>query len=115
MLLKENRLRNKKDFDKVFKEGRGFKEDFLYLKFRNNNSEVSRFGFIVSQKISKKAVIRNKLKRRLREIINTEMARIKNGIDVVLITSPGLENRDFQKLKEIVVKTLAKARIRKDV
>lgn len=109
MLPKPNRLRNKKDFDKVFKEGRGFKEGLLYLKFRNNNLEISRFGFIVSQKVSKKAVVRNKLKRRIREIIKG--TKIKKGLDVVLITTSGLENKDFPELAETVNKVLTKAGI----
>ncbi|GAI32984.1 unnamed protein product, partial [marine sediment metagenome] len=62
MLNKRNRLKKKKDFDKVFKQGQGFKQDFLYLKIRKNNLKSSRFGFVVSKKFSKKAVIRNKIK-----------------------------------------------------
>ena len=69
MLPKKNRLKNKKDFERVFKQGKGFKEDFLFFKITKNNLKENRFGFIVSLKVSKKAVLRNKVKRRLREII----------------------------------------------
>ena len=60
MLVQKNRLTKKKDFDKTFKQGQGFKHDFLYLKIKKNNLESSRFGFIVSKKFSKKATERNK-------------------------------------------------------
>ncbi|MEK7658342.1 MAG: ribonuclease P protein component [Patescibacteria group bacterium] len=101
MLPKSNRLKNKKDFDRVFKEGRGFKNDFLALKAVKNNTDISRFGFVVSQKVSKKAVIRNKIKRRLREIIKKDLAVFKNGIDIVLIVFPNLNDKDFSETQKI--------------
>lgn len=111
MLPKQNRLKKRKDFEKVFKQGRGFKEDFLFLKVIENNLEVSRFGFLVSQKVSKKAVVRNKIKRRLRELLKTKLPEIKKGIDGVLIALPGLEDRDFWELEKILTKLLEKAGI----
>ena len=62
MLSQQNQLKKKKDFEKVFKKGKGFKEDFLVLIFKKNNLNQSRFGFIVSKNFSKKANLRNKIK-----------------------------------------------------
>ena len=45
MLPKENRLKKKKDFEKVFKEGQGFKEDFLFLKVVKNNLNLTDLAF----------------------------------------------------------------------
>lgn len=111
MLPKENRLRNKKDFLGVFNKGRGFKEDFLFFKFADNNLEMSRFGFIVSQKVSKKAVIRNRVKRMLRELVRIKMPKIKKGVDVVLIAIHGIETRDFWELEKVIDKIFLRARI----
>ena len=111
MLSNINRLRKKKDFEKVLKEGKSFKEDFLILKIKKNKLEELRFGFIVSQKVSKKAVVRNKIKRRLREVIKEEIKRIKKGFDIILITLPETEIKDFQKIKTTIEKLFKKARI----
>lgn len=113
MLPKQNRLRLKKDFERIFKQGRGFKQDFLFLKVLENGLKETRFGFIVSQKISQKAVIRNKLKRRLREIIRDELkeGKIRSGVDAALVTLPGLEGKDFQEIKEMTEKLLKKANL----
>lgn len=111
MLPKENRLRSKKDFDDVFKKGKGFKEDFLYLKFADNDLGFSRFGFIVSQKVSKRAVVRNRLKRAMRALVRTKMPKIKPGVDVVMIAISGLENKDFWELEAIFNKVFARAKI----
>ena len=100
MLAKTNRLRKEKDFEKLFKKGKSFKNGFLILKIVQNNLKESRFGFIVSQKVSKKAILRNKIKRRLRDIIRQNIGKIRKGIDVALIALPGLEKKNFSETKE---------------
>ena len=109
MLLKINRLRQKKDFKKLFQEGKSFKNNFLILKIAQNNLKESHFGFIVSKKVSKKAILRNKIKRRLRDIIRQNIKDIKKGIDVVLIILPGLEKKNFLEIKEILNTLFKKA------
>lgn len=111
MLPKENRLKKNKDFKKVFKDGKGFKEDFLVLKKAKNNLKISRFGFVVSKTFFKKATLRNKIKRKLRESVRIKLNEIKKGIDGVVIAGPGLEAKDFREIKEIVNRLFKKAKI----
>ena len=111
MLPKLNRLKKKKDFGRIFKKGRSFKEDFLIFKIVKNNLKSSRFGFIVSKNISKKATIRNKIKRRLRELVKIKIRKIKNGIDGVFIVRPGLETKDFWEIEEAINKIFERAKI----
>lgn len=111
MLATRNRLKKKKDFEKVFKEGKGFKEDFLYFKIKKNNLKSSRFGFVVSKKFSKKAVDRNKVKRRLRELIRIKMPKIKKGTDGVIIVMPGLKTTDLHELEGIINRLFQKAKM----
>ncbi len=111
MLSKENRIKKKKDFERIFKEGRGFKEDFLFLKIAKNNLKISRFGFIVGKNFSKKAVLRNKIKRILRELVRIKLDKIKKGIDGILIAQPGFTEKDFQETEEIINQIFKKAKI----
>lgn len=131
MLAKENRLRKKRDFEAIFKNGETFKEGFLILRKTGNNLDIDRFGFIVSQKISKKANIRNKVKRRLREVVglsiknhlllnnflanNNKTIDTKNdkkrGLDMALIALPGIEKKDFSETKENLIKLFEKAKL----
>lgn len=108
---KESVLRKKRDFDSVFKKGENFKSSHFVLKIAKNNLDISRFGFIVSQKVSKKAVVRNKIKRRLRAFVKNELKDIKKGIDVVLIALPSVENRDFSGISEDLMEIFKKAKI----
>ena len=111
MLPKINRLKKKKDFEKILEKGKGYKEDFLYIKVIGNNLKNSRFGFIVSKKFSKKAVVRNKIRRRLRGLIKIKLSNLKKGIDAAITVGPGLEISDFQDLEEKISRLFKKAGI----
>jgi len=114
MLSNTNRLKKEKDFDQVFKKGKGFKEDFLFLKLAKNNLKATRFGFVVSQKVSKKAFLRNKIKRRLRELAKKKLAKIKKGFDVILIVNRGLKDKDFNETERMINKLFKKAKLIND-
>lgn len=111
MLSEANRLKKKKDLERVFRRGQGFKEGFLFLKIVSNNLKTSRFAFVISLKVAKKASLRNKIKRRLREIIKIKLPKMKTGFDIVLVTFPGIETQDFQEIEETINKLFKKAKI----
>ncbi len=99
MLKKYLRLSKKKEFDLVFKKGKSTYSPFLLLKYADNGLPLSRFGIIVSNKVSKKATKRNLIKRRLREIIRLNQPKIKKGFDFVIIVSPKIINEKGKVLK----------------
>ncbi len=104
MLPKKNRLTQKKDFDSVFKNGKTIKSDFLIFKFLKNRFNENRFGFIVSKKVSNKATKRNLIKRRLRKVVADNLKDLKDNksLDVVVITLPGILNKDFSEMQKTV-------------
>ncbi len=108
MLPKVNRIRKKKDFEAIFKNSKSFKNNLFIFKIAKNNLGINRFGFVVSQKVSKKAVVRNKIRRRLSEIIKAKFHTIKNGTDIVIIALPGIDKREFSEMNEGVEKTIIK-------
>jgi len=105
MLAKENRLKKKKDFELVFKNGRILKSKNVFLKYLSSEVKERKVGFIVSKKVSKKAVERNKVKRRLREIIRKNKESIKENISIIIIALPSLKNVSFKEM-EIEVKNI---------
>ncbi len=104
MLEQKYRIRKKKDIEKIFKKGKNLKQDFLILKSLANNLGFSRFGFIVSQKVSKKASIRNKIKRKLRESIRLKIKPDGKSRDNLFIVLPGLEIRQIESNIEKILK-----------
>jgi ribonuclease P protein component len=103
---KINRIKNKKDFERIFKKAQGtpqsFKNNLLVLKITENNLKINRIGLVVNQKISKKANVRNKIKRRLIEAIKSELKSIKTGKDFIAIALPGIEKKNFSDIKKSV-------------
>jgi len=102
MLNKENRINKDKDFDRVFKTGQSFYSQILGVKVAANGLAVNRFAFLISTKISKKAVIRNRLRRRLREIVQQESPRLKTGKDIVFIALAGAVDKEFLEIADNV-------------
>ncbi|MGB2762400.1 MAG: ribonuclease P protein component [Minisyncoccales bacterium] len=111
MFSQKNRLRKKNDFDRVFKQGRGYRHGFLFLKVLDNDLGFTRFGVVVSKKISNKAVVRNKIKRQLREILKKKTDTVKKGLDIVFLTNSGIEKENFKDIEQEVEEILKKAGI----
>ena len=91
------RLKLKKDFGNVFAGGSSCKQDFLVLKYLKNSQDSARFGFVISNKVSKKAVFRNKIRRKLKSIIKSNLENIKKGFDYIIIVSPREDYKDIEK------------------
>jgi ribonuclease P protein component len=110
MLQKKQRLTKKKEFEKITQKGKAYYSQILMLKILKNDLAYSRFGIIVSNKVSKKASQRNLIKRRVREIIRLNLNRVKSGYDVVIIVSPKIIDQNNKVLKyQIIEKHLLSA------
>ncbi|MCX6722084.1 MAG: ribonuclease P protein component [Candidatus Staskawiczbacteria bacterium] len=102
MLSKINRIKKKKDFEIIFKNSKSFKNNLFIFKIKRNDLGLNRFGFVVSHKVSKKATVRNKIRRRLADLMRKKTTDIKTGVDLVIITLPGIEKKTFSDLKEAI-------------
>lgn len=111
MLPGINRIKRKKDFETIFKNAKSFKNNLFISKIVKNGLGLNRVGFVVSQKVSKKATVRNKVKRRLSEILSPKMKEITAGTDVILIALSGIEKKEFFEIKECVEMMLFKTRL----
>jgi len=76
------------------------------LKVGMNNLPYSRFGFVASKRIDKRAVKRNQLKRLVRRIIMENMDKIQNGNDLLFILKKELALAKKESVSETVIKTL---------
>ena len=113
MLQKENRLTLQKDVKQVAKKGKNISSPILNFKYANNNLKVSRFAFVVSVGISKKAVVRNRVRRQLREILRLLIkdSKIKPGYDGMFYTKKSIIEKKYQDLEKTVRYLLHKANL----
>lgn len=108
MLNKKNRLTKQKEVEAVFKRGRGSYDGYLGVKIVKNELEISRAAIIIGVKVSKKAVVRNKIKRRIAHIFREELPRFKIACDLVVVVLPPAAGLDFQELKSSIHTHLSK-------
>lgn len=87
MLPATNRLQKNREFEKVFKHSRPLHtENFTFrIALRRNADLSTRFGFVISNKIDKRATRRNALKRQLRQVTQDLISTLKSGYDVVVV------------------------------
>lgn len=86
MFSKSHRLAKTTDIQKVFAQGRVFFNPLFTIRFLAK-SGAARFTVVVSTKVSKRAVKRNRLKRVVREFIRLNLSRFRDG-DYAVILKP---------------------------
>ncbi len=108
MIKKNKRIKKNRDYEEIFKKGKSSFGGILGLKILKNNLGINRFGVIVSTKVSKKAVKRNQIKRKIRYILKKHDEKLKIGNDVVVITLPSIRNSKTKEIEESILKNLNK-------
>ena len=78
------RLARNEDYQRVRRQGRSWSTLLLVLQVQRNELPYSRFGLVVGKRVGK-AVMRNRVKRLLRESVRLRFDAIKPGWDIVLI------------------------------
>ena len=100
MLSKENRLKKKKEFNLVFREGKSI--DNKYLRIKVKKIEEKKIGFVAPIKIFKKATKRNEIKRKLREAFRPLVKRLDEGVGIIIIGKKAVEDKSVQETTEII-------------
>ncbi len=104
-------LKKNRDFKRVYSRGKSYATYNLVFYSLPNSIEKNRVGFSISKKIGK-AVVRNKIRRRLKEIIRLEN-NLKQGYDMVFIARKPVVGLNYQGLKRDVQRLFKKANVYK--
>jgi ribonuclease P protein component len=129
-LSKTNRLRSRHDFNAVYRKGRRRKSQYLTLVVRQRlpaasshddelnplatvaiAPEPTRVGISISQKVSKRAVVRNRIKRWLRVAARVLLPRFPTGWDMIVIVHPEATQCDYRQFLQELEQLLIKAEV----
>ncbi len=101
-------LTRSEEYDRVYHQNTSWPSRLLVLRAAPNDLEISRYGFSISKRVGT-AVVRNRVRRRLREIMR--LAPVKPGWDLVLIARPAAASARFDELEKSVAGLLSRAKL----
>ena len=89
---------------------KGVADGYLVLYFRRNRTEENRVGITVGKKLGK-AHIRNRTRRRIREVYRLNEEKFQNGWDIVVVARSRAVDAPFDQLTKSYLTLAKKARL----
>lgn len=77
-------LKKNSDFRRLYSKGKSVVTPYMVVYCRRNRLDVNRLGYTVSTKLGH-AVVRNRVRRRLREIYRLNAPKLKTGYDIIIV------------------------------
>lgn len=102
---KNLRLRSNQDFEKVYARGKSYRNRNFILIVRPNTLSRPRVGFSITKKTGN-SVTRNRLKRRLREIVRLNRKALKKPLDMIVIPRKNTLDLSYQQLESSLLHVL---------
>ncbi len=108
-MKREGRITKPEQYTQVYNQGSSQVDRYLVLKFMPNQLKISRHGISISKRIGN-AVVRNRVKRLLREILR--LTPLNPGWDIILIARSPASGSDYHRLQQSVNTLLSRAIIK---
>jgi len=110
-MKRAHRLRRPEQFQHARHQGRRWESRLLILQAVANRHRTTRCGFVVSKRVSKHAVGRNRLKRLLGEAMRSSLPELSPGYDIVLNARKEALAADLRALEQDIPALLRRARL----
>lgn len=108
---RSHRLKKNEHFQAVFQRGTSAaNKQFVLYSAKQEGQAAFRVGISVSKKIGN-AVIRNRVKRLIREAVARLEASIPKGLDLVIIARPGVEQMSLETIEQSLLHVMKRAKV----
>lgn len=106
-MKKRDIVTKNQDFSKIIQNSKYIKNNLFAIYYKENNLKNERFGISVSKKIGN-AVVRNKIKRQMKNIIDKNKNLFKKEIDYIIIIRRGILDFNFHQIEDNLIYLLTK-------
>lgn len=107
------RLRTNMEFKQVYEDGKNYWNRNLILYVRKNNLDYSRVGYSITKKIGN-SVVRNKIRRRMKEIYRLNFDEIKDGYDFIFIPKRNIVDISYREIESAMLHIMKLAKLLED-
>ncbi len=97
--MKLETLKNNREFKNVYKRGRPYLTRFFVVYVLKNNLKKNRLGFTTSKKLGC-AVVRNRIRRRVKEVFYSYELDTKHTYDIVIVCRKKAYYANFEMMKQ---------------
>jgi len=112
-LSKKRILKKNKHFQAVYRHGKSFANRYMVLYVLKSRCEEGRVGFAAGKRLGN-AVIRNRVKRLLREAYRLNRHNIAVGVDLIIVGRQAVIDKGYTLVEDSFIKLCSKAGIVKD-
>ena len=113
MIKRENRLKKNKHFNYIYKHGNSVRANCIVIIYSKTKFKNFKVGFSVSNKIGK-SVVRNKVKRRMREAFNQIAPLVNTKFNYIFVARDGIAEKSFLEIKDHMFNAVKKAELLND-
>ena len=99
-MKKINIIKKNDNFKKIIDTGKLIKNNNYIIYYKNKKYKYYRFGISVGKKISNRAVVRNKLKRQIKNIIDNNKNEYQNSKDYIIILKKSCLEETYSDLEK---------------
>ena len=112
MLSKRYRFHSRGGVRYTYQNGKTIRGSRISLVFAENTRNKQRFAVVVSKKVMKSAVGRNRIRRRVYEAIRLQLGKITKPVDCIfIIYNKEVMEMEFKELQNLVADLLKEAKI----
>ena len=91
-----------------FSHAQTFSSQSFIVRMKKNELSYNRYGFVVTKKVSKRAHVRNRTKRKFRACVEKFAPRVTQGYDIIFMLTPGTVTESSERLCKELEKTSEK-------
>ena len=110
-MKKINIVKKKQEFSDIIHSKIYTTNKLFAIYYRKNSLDIPRFGITVSKKIGT-AVVRNKIKRQLKNIIDKNKNLFPNNLDYIIIVRGSVLEHSFSEIEQFLINLINKTKWR---